>query len=75
MITDPFIPPIKNTSLFFPSVKAVNQKPGNSIEVVTKNDVKEILYLTSKYYLQQNYQFIIDILDHINFDILTDNFH
>ncbi|SVB42667.1 uncharacterized protein METZ01_LOCUS195521, partial [marine metagenome] len=71
VIADPFIPPVKNTYLSLPNDQLANQKKANSIDVVTEENVKQVLHLANKYYLQNNYQSIIDILRYTNYNKLT----
>ena len=73
VISDPFIPPVKNTHSFLsPNLIPYRQQDFNFI-LDPEMNINQIFLLTGKIYLQNNYQSVIDILEQVDLGRLTDN--
>ena len=73
VISDPFIPPVKNTHSFLsPNLIPYRQQDFNFI-LDPEMNINQIFLLTGKIYLQNNYQSVIDILEQVDLSRLADN--
>ena len=71
VISDPFIPPVKNSLLSHNSKTVVNNVPYDISALYSEKNIFQIINEAKKYYLKKNYRYVIALLHNRDLTKLT----
>jgi len=72
VITDPFIPPVKNTLSSQISDPLVIKLPKMIMELLSEKNISQISKEAKKYYFKKNYRYVIELLYLRDLDVLSE---